>query len=448
MSLDLAPDLRPLTSIDVLLEGFASAERPAALAQIGLEHEKLVFPLGEAGPVAYEGPRGIGALLAQIERRGYQPFREAPGLPVIALQKGAATVSLEPGGQFEFSGSPGRTASQVHQEHLAHLGDAVAAASELGLGFATLGYRPFGVPALMPWMPKSRYGAMKKTLGARGALALDMMLMTATGQVSLDWSSEADCALKVTAASRISPLLIALFANSPLVNGAASGFKSYRSHVWTQVDPSRCGLQSFMLDGSFSYRAYVAWALEAPLLFLRRNGGYATPPLTFRQLLDKGFEGRPAVQADWVDHLSTLFPEVRIKRVLEIRSADCVSVELTAGLAALMRGLLYSPQALEATAALLPVRTLPAYDELANVARRQGLSGVWGKRRLAEWAVDLVAIARRGLAALGDGDATLLDPLAALAASGRSPADAVLAKWQEQPSPAALLAANRLAPPA
>jgi len=296
----------------------------------------------------------------------------------------------------------------------------------------------------MPWMPKTRYTMMRRTLGARGSMALNMMLMTATGQVSLDWADEADCSRKVTAVARLSPLMVGLYANSPLVEGKPSGFKSFRSQVWTDVDNARCGYQSFMLDGSFSYRAYVDWALDAPLLFLRRDGEYRTPGITFRQLLKDGYEGKPADYADWVDHLSTLFPEVRIKKVLEVRGADCASEAQTGALSALWRGILYDAQALDEALRLLPVYTLQQQQRFHDVARREGLSGQFDGKPLAKLAAEMVEIARRGLKRLDPEDAPLLDVLAGLAAEGRCPADAVLEQWTRAPDPAALLAASAL----
>jgi glutamate--cysteine ligase len=416
---------RPLTSLDELLEYFQSAERPDGQL-IGLEHEKLIYPVGKATPVPYEGEQGISALLRSFRANGYEEYRESPELPVIAMTRGRAALSLEPGGQFEMSGSPFGTAREAHQENLEHLAQLKANAGSLGLRVVTLGYRPFDSISQMPWMPKSRYRVMRESLGARGKLAHAMMLMTATGQVSLDWKDEADCARKVMASARLAPVLVALYANSPLVEGKPSGYLSWRSHVWSDVDPARCGYLSSMLDGSFSYRTYVEWALDAPLLFLRRNGRYLDPRINFRQLMEKGFEGSPARYGDWVDHLSTLFPEVRIKKVLEIRSADCVSAELTGALAALMRGLLYDKSALGELEAALPKLPLPAHLELHTLAQREGLAGVFAGQTLGALAVDVVEIAKRGLSRLDPADARLLEPLLAIAKSGKSPAHKVL----------------------
>jgi glutamate--cysteine ligase len=421
MSLDAKQSAeRVVTSVEDLLQYFHDAEKRAGPLLVGLEHEKLVYPVSSVAPVPYEGPAGIAAVLKGFEAFGWKPFRE--GETVIAMTRGSSTLSLEPGGQLELSGAPAPSARGAHEENVRHIEESRQVVSRLGLRLVALGYRPFDRIAEMPWMPKARYAVMRKTLGARGQLAHAMMLMTATGQVSLDWSDEADCARKMTLAARVSPVLVSLYANSPLVEGVPSGFMSYRSHVWTDVDRARCGYIPSMVDGSFSYRTYVEWALDAPLLFLRRGGGYLSPAMTFRQLLAKGFEGRPALYDDWVDHLSTLFPEVRIKRVLEIRSADCGTVAMTGALAALMRGLLYDRAAGDELFALLKT---PAYgDHLARheLAQREGLSG----KGLGGLAMDVVQIARRGLKRLDPLDAPLLDVLEERAKAGRSPALEVL----------------------
>lgn len=439
MSLDLKADTEAVTSLDDLVAFFREAERPAEDHRVGLEHEKFLYPRGGTKAVPYEGERGIGALLERLVARGYSPYREAEDLPIIALMRRDHSVSLEPGGQIELSGTPFHTARQAHAENSRHLVDLRAAAKELGLYPVALGYRPFEAPEEMPWMPKTRYRAMRETLSRRGALATHMMLLTATGQVSLDWSDEADCVKKTVVAARMAPLLVALYANSPLADGRPTGFMSFRSHVWTDVDPARCGFIPAMFDNSFSYAAYVEWALDAPLLFLRRNGEYLTPEMTFRQLLESGYEGSPATRGDWTDHLTTLFPEVRLKKVLEIRSADCAGAELTAALVALYRGILYQRDALFEVARLLPPVSYSEQLELMDVARREGLRARWNGVSLGGAARDMVEIASRGLARLDPADAPLLNPLAEIAASGRSPADAVLEAFEQERDPARLL---------
>jgi glutamate--cysteine ligase len=431
MSLDSkTQDDRPVTSVADLVQTFVGAERREGPLLLGLEHEKLIVAAGTDQPAPYAGPAGIGALLEGFKAKGFSSFSEAPGLPTIAMIRGSETLTLEPGGQFELSGSPFVTAREAHAQNVAHAADLAHIARQLGLIAVTLGYRPVGTVADMPWMPKSRYGAMRRTLGARGALALDMMLMTATGQASFDWRDEADCARKVELTCRISPLLVALYANSPLRAGQASGFQSFRSHVWTQVDPARCGYPQAMLDGGFSYARYVAWALEAPLLFLRRHGQYLTPNMTFGQLLQDGFEGRPATQADWADHLSTLFPEVRLKRVLEVRAADCNDVPMTGALGALMRGILYDKTALDEASLVVPRLTPDAHRELHAATQREGMRTKLHGVSVADAARDLVAIAKRGLGRIDALDVPVLEPLERVAAAGVSPAESVLADLQ------------------
>jgi len=430
---------RPLTDASELVEFFRSAERSTGPKLIGLEHEKLLMPIGGSEAVPYDGPSGIGAFMRGFAKHGWAEFREREGAPVIAMQRGKATLSLEPGGQFELSGSPFLTAREAQAENLSHIEELKQIAGPLGLRAVALGYRPFQSLEQMPWMPKSRYQLMRESLGARGPMAHNMMLMTATGQVSLDWSDEADCARKVMAAARVSPLLVALYANSPIVEGRLSEYQSFRSRVWNEVDPARCGYPTAMLDGSFSYLRYVQWALEAPLLFLRRNGQYLRPSMTFGQLLKNGYEGQPAQHADWVDHLSTLFPEVRIKRVLEIRAADCNGVAMTGALAAVMRGALYDETALGELSSLMPPLSPLEHRALHASAQKQGLEAKLGAGALADYAREFVEIAARGLRRLDPLDLPLLAPLAEVAASGRSPARAVEAAFASQSDPAMFL---------
>ncbi|MDY7228433.1 glutamate--cysteine ligase [Hyalangium rubrum] len=441
MSLDLKrANVQPIASIDALVDTFRAAEKPRAEHRLGIEHEKFVYTKVGARFVPYEGPSGIGALLEKMGAGGgYTPFRETPESPVIALQRGIETVSLEPGGQLELSGSPFVTAREAHAENLRHLSEAKAAGESLGLQLVALGYRPYGTTAEMPWMPKSRYMMMRRSLPERGRLALNMMLMTSTGQASYDWADEADAVRKTVLVARLAPLMVALYANSPLLEGKPSGFMSFRNRVWEEVDPTRCGYLPSFFDGSFSYRQYVEWALDAPLLFLRRRGEYLYPKLTFRQLMKEGFEGQPPDMGDWTDHLSTLFPEVRLKKVIEVRGADCVGAEMTGALGALWRGLLYEKGAMDEAERLLPKLSFTEHQAFHDTARREGLSGRLGQQELHRLASEMVGIARRGLERLDPQDAPLLEPLARVAASGRSPAQAVLEAWEKDPRPEAVL---------
>ncbi len=440
MSLDAKQtEQQPIANKAELVQLLRNAERATGPLLLGLEHERLMFPKAGFEPVPYEGEHGIGKLLTGFAQLGFKEYREAPGLPVIAMQRGPETLSLEPGGQFELSGSPFQTAREAHEENLKHVVELKQVATSLGLRAVGLGYRPFFELSQMPWMPKSRYRVMRESLGSRGSHALDMMLMTATGQVSLDWRDEADCVRKVTAAARISPLLVALFANSPIAQGKNTGFLSYRSRVWNDVDKARCGYPEAMLDGSFSYNAYVEWALDAPLLFLRRDGQYLAPKLTFREFLAKGHDGKPAVHSDWVDHLSTLFPEVRLKKIVEIRAADCNGPAMTGALAALMRGVLYDGRSLDDATRLLPDLRPAEHRELHYAAQREGLGAKLGGGTLADYASELVRLAARGLKRLSGDDASLLEPLEEVAAERESPAVAVLQHFEKEKRPEAFL---------
>ena len=444
MSLDLPGTQEPIDEPPLtperLVQELRDAEKPPAQHRLGLEHEKFVYPQASVTPVPYEGKAGIEALLGGLAKHWGDLFREAPGHPAIAILRGDSTVSLEPGGQLELSGSAAASARTVHDENVAHVKEVREVAGALGLRMVALGYRPFGTREENPWMPKTRYQVMRDTLGKRGALALDMMLMTATGQVSLDWESEEDCARKLTLLSRVAPLLVALYANSPLVHGKPSPYLSFRSKVWTATDDARCGFFPSMLDGSFRYRDYVDWALAAPLLFLRRDGKYVSPALTFRQLMEQGYQGVKPTMQDWRDHLSTLFPEVRLKRVMEVRSADCVNVALTGALAAFLRGLVYEPGSLSDALALLPA--LPFEQHLARMetARREGLRNA----ELHGMAREVVALAGRGLQRLDPRDLPVLEPLVEVAESGRAPAERVLEVFEKTRDPRAVLDAFTL----
>lgn len=440
MSLDAKQtEQEPIGSKAELVQLLRNAERPQGPLLLGLEHERLLFPISGLSPVPYEGESGIGKLMQGFAQFGFQEFREGPGLPVIAMQRALETLSLEPGGQFELSGSPFQTATEAQQENLRHVAELKQVASALGLRAVGLGYRPFTELSQMPWMPKSRYRVMRESLGSRGSHALDMMLMTATAQASFDWRDEADCVRKVTAAARISPLLVALFANSPIAQGRATGFLSFRSRVWNDVDAARCGYPRAMLDGSFSYAAYVEWALDAPMLFLRRAGQYLIPKLTFRDFLAKGFDGQPALHSDWVDHLSTLFPEVRLKKIIEIRAADGNSPALAGALAGLMRGILYDGRALDDAQRLLPQVNPDAHLELHRAAQKEGLDAPVGNGTLGDYASELIRLASGGLKRLSGNDAVLLEPLAEIAASRRSPAVDVLEYFEKEENPEAFL---------
>jgi glutamate--cysteine ligase len=440
MSLDrpadtAAPLREPLRGIDELVAYFRSKERPRDEWKVGLEHEKVGLLAGTLDPIPYQGDRGVAAALRAFGRFGYTPFEE--GGNIIAAQKHGLTVSIEPGGQLELSGRPFKDVHVVAEELDRHLGKCRAIGEELGLEFLAVGYRPWGRPADMPWVPKVRYRHMRPFLEARGRYGQDMMAMTGSTQASFDFGSEQDMAEKLRVALAIQPAVTALYANSAVVNGKESGWKSFRVEVWNSVDPVRSGLLAFPFEPGFeadAYRHYTEWALDVPMIFLRRGERYLDPQgKTFRAFLAEGLDGERALLSDWDDHLTTLFPEVRVKSVVEVRAADACDAPMTKALAAFWKGILYDGQARAAAWDEVKGFDLSQRKALMDAAGREAL---WGKapdgRSLAGLAAALVEIAARGLCRQhccgqrGEDERCWLDPLRERASAARSPADEAL----------------------
>jgi glutamate--cysteine ligase len=436
MSLDRRTGESPLVSgIGDLVAWFRGHERPPSDWKVGLEHEKIGLVAGTLEPVPYEGPRGIAALLRGFTRFGYQPFEE--GGRVIASLHGGLTVSLEPGGQLELSGRPFKDVHIIAAELDRHLRKCQALASDIGLEFLAVGYRPWGTPATAQWMPKDRYRVMRPFLEARGRHAVDMMAMTGSTQVSFDFGSERDMAEKLRTALAAQPAVTALYANSPIVNGRVAGWKSFRVEVWNHVDPARCGLLPFAFSQGFeadAYQRYVEWALDVPMIFLRRGGRYLeTGGRTFRAFLAEGLEGERPTLADWEDHLTALFPDVRVKGVVEVRGADACDPAMTKALAALWKGILYSRESRDRAWDLVKRFSIEERRTLMTAAGREGLAArAPGGRTLRELAGELLEAASVGLCRQhccgeqGDDERRWLAPLAERVASGRSPADDAL----------------------
>jgi glutamate--cysteine ligase len=438
MSLDNRPETAtPLTDREQLLAPFRAAMKPRTLHRIGLEHESIGF-VGTA-PIPFDGPRGIEALLRRFGRWGFEPYLDEGR--AIAMLQGPSQVSLEPGGQVELAGRPTKSVREVASEQDQHFARLRALAAEQGVRFTSLGYRPFGTVADGQWVQKTRYVAMRAYLGARAKLGLDMMLMTGTAQASVDFSDEADLAQKFAAASSASPIVTAICANSPLVDGKPSGFLSYRMRVWEDVDPSRAGLLDFG-EGGFSLERYVDWALDAPIIFLRRHGRYLAPKeIRFRDFMAKGFEGEHATVADWADHLTTLFPDSRVKQVLELRTADAAGADLAVAMVALWKGVLYDPQACTEATELTRSLSAEAKQQLRRDVAKRALDAPLGRARVREAAVELVAIARRGLVRQSCQDETdFLEPMAEIAHSGITRAERLL-RALERGGPNAVIAA-------
>lgn len=436
MSLDRRGGVSPpVTEIGDLIAWMQGQEQPPSEWKVGLEHEKMGLVAGTLDPVAYDGPGGISRLLRGFARFGYSSFEE--GQRVIASQHSGLTVSIEPGGQLELSGRPFQDVHAIAAELDRHLSKCLMLTTELGIELLAVGYRPWGTPATAQWMPKQRYRVMRPFLEERGRHAADMMAMTGSTQVSFDFGSQPDLAEKLRVALAVQPAMVALYANSPIVNGRASGWKSYRVEVWNHVDPARCGTLPFVFEEGFesdAYRRYVEWALDVPMIFLRRRGHYLkTGGRTFRTFLTEGLSGERPTLADWEDHLTAVFPEVRVKSVIEVRGADACDRSMTTALAAFWKGILYCRESRQQAWELVKDLSIEERRALMTAAGREGFTArLPAGTTLRELAGELLTIAAAGLCRQhccgeqGDDERRWLEPLADRVERGRSPADEAL----------------------
>jgi glutamate--cysteine ligase len=394
---EVACDDRPLVFED-LVRWMAEGAKPETEWRVGAEHEKFVFRLKDHAPVPYE-PGGIKALLDGLTRFGWKPVME--GDNVIALERGLANVSLEPGGQFELSGAPLETVHDICEETGQHLEEVKQVADELGLGFLGLGFTPLWTRAEVPVMPKGRYKIMREYMPKVGKLGLDMMFRTCTVQANLDFGSEADMVAKFRTSLALQPIATALFANSPFIEGKPSGFLSARANVWTDTDPDRTGMLDFVFQDGFGFESYARYALKVPMYFAKRGDTYIDlAGRSFVDFMDGKLDElpgqRPTIK-DWADHTTTIFPEVRLKKYLEMRGADAGPWSRLCALPALWMGIFYDSQALAAAWDLCKDWKIEDHEKLrADVARR-GLQAEIAGRKVQDVAKDMVAIARSGL---------------------------------------------------
>jgi len=423
--------VEPITSKTQLVEYLASGCKPRDAWRIGTEHEKFAFSLSDLRPLPYDGACSIRAMLEGLTRFGWQAVEENGN--VIALTKGGASITLEPGGQFELSGDALDNLHQTCREVHEHLDQVKEVASEIGAGFLGIGFNPKWRREDIPWMPKGRYGIMSAYMPTRGSLGLDMMLRTCTIQVNLDFESEACMVRKFRIGLALQPLVTALFANSPFTEGKPNGFLSYRSHVWTDTDPDRCGVLPFVFEDGFSFERYVDYMLDVPMYFVYRDGRYIDAAgQSFRDFMAGRLPALPGVvptMGDWEDHLTTVFPEVRLKRFLEMRGADGGPWRRICALPALWTGLLYDAGALDAAWDLCKDFTAEEHDYLRREVPRQGLATPFRGRALAELAREIVAISRAGLTArnrlddAGTNEAHHLNTLTRILERGTTPAE-------------------------
>jgi glutamate--cysteine ligase len=429
------PKAQPIRSHDDLLSPFYEAMKPPAKHRIGAEAEKFGVDATTGAPLHYRGgERSVLTVLdALVQRHGWQPELETPDGPLIALVRSGASVTLEPGGQLELSGAPLETIHQICAEMSGHLAELRDISGELGVIWLGIGFHPFARQDDLDWVPKARYGVMRRYLPTVGANGLDMMRRTATVQANFDYASEEGAMRAVRVGLRLSPVTTAMFANSPFYEGRAFGGKSYRARVWLSVDPARQGLVRPVLEGGARFLDYVEWALDAPMFLFKRGKEYLeNTGQSFRSFWKHGFHGHKPTRGDWETHLNSLFPEIRLKRTIEVRGADSLPASLACALPALWTGILYDARALDEAEALVESFGHDELDALRPAIAAQGLAATFRGAPLAALAERVLAIASGGLerrARLnrnGKDERAHLEALAALIAKGWCPADALL----------------------
>jgi len=424
-----------IESRDQLIAPMAKGEKPAARWRIGTEHEKFVYAKSDHHAPSYDEPGGIRDILMALTEYGWTPIEENG--KVIAMAGEDGTVSLEPAGQLELSGAPLTNLHQTCAETGRHLTQVKAIGEKLGIGFIGCGMWPDKTRAELPMMPKGRYGIMANYMPKVGNLGLDMMLRTCTIQVNLDYSSEADMVQKFRVGLALQPLATALFANSPFTEGKPNGFLSFRSHIWSDTDPDRTGMLPFVFEDGFGYERYVDYMLDVPMYFVFRDGKYIDAAgQSFRDFLKGELPALPGelpTDSDWQDHLSTAFPEVRLKSFLEMRGADGGPWNRICALPALWVGLLYDQTALDAAWDLVKDWDMTGREALRDAVPKLGLKApLPGGGTLQDIAGEVLKIARGGLAArgqlnsIGEDETGFLSPLQQIVDSGKTPAEVCL----------------------
>jgi glutamate--cysteine ligase len=428
----------PLTDKRRLVEYLEAGNKPKEAWRIGTEHEKLAYRLEDCAPLPYEGPRSIRTILEGLTRFGWRPVLEG-GNPIALVDEAGCSVTLEPGGQLELSGAPLRSIHQTCGEIERHLEQVKTIAADLSIGFLGIGYQPKWPIAEIPWMPKGRYEIMRRYMPTRGKLGLDMMLATCTVQVNLDFDSEVTMVQMFRIGLALQPIATALFANSPFKQGKPNGFLSYRSRIWTDTDPDRCGALPFVFEDGFGFERYVDYMLDVPMYFVYRNGRYIdVAGHSFKDFLAgrlQGFPGEYPTIADWVDHLTTAFPEVRLKQFLEMRGADGGPWNRLCALPAFWVGLLYDTTARDAAWDLVKDWTLEEKRILQADVARLALKAPFRQGTVRDLAMLALEISREGLRrrhiedGVGLDETKFLNPLFRIAETNLTPAEDLLAAY-------------------
>ncbi|MBS7543415.1 glutamate--cysteine ligase [Ancylobacter oerskovii] len=434
-------DTQPIESRDELVAWLEAGCKPPQRFRIGTEHEKFPFTLNGHAPVPYEGANGIRALLEGMQAlNSWEPIMEGEAIIGLADTVGGGAISLEPGGQFELSGAPLASIHETCAEVNGHLDQVREVATPLGFGFLGLGMSPKWTLAQTPVMPKGRYRIMANYMPKVGSHGLDMMFRTCTVQVNLDFASEADMVKKLRVGLALQPVATALFANSPFTEGKPNGFLSFRSEIWRDTDNERAGMLPFAFEDGMGFEAYVDYALDVPMYFIKRGDHYIdVAGSSFRDLMARkhpALPGEGPTVSDWANHLSTIFPEVRLKRYLEMRGADAGSWKNLCALPALWTGLYYDTTSLDAAWDLAKGWSAAERQKLRDDVPRLGFKAEIAGRTMLDLAREMVSIARAGLArrdrrdSQGRDETRFLKPLEDSLAEGITPAERLLARYE------------------
>ncbi|WP_417685609.1 glutamate--cysteine ligase [Roseibium sp.] len=434
-------DSTPIETVADLAATLEAGCKPSEKFRIGTEHEKFGFNLDDLSPIPYEGPKGVEAVLTGMEQLlGWERIEDRGKIIGLADPVGGGAISIEPGGQFELSGAPLENLHQTCRETNQHLDQVRQVADPLRIGFLGTGMAPTWKREEVPVMPKSRYEIMTRYMPKVGSLGLDMMYRTSTIQVNLDFSSEADMAQKMRVGLALQPIATAIFANSPFTEGKPNGFKSFRAHIWTDTDADRTGDMPFAFEDGFGFESYVTWAIDVPMYFVKRGDTYHdVTDTTFRQFMNGALEGRvpdaKPTLGDWNNHLSTLFPDVRLKKYIEMRGADGGPWRRICALPALWVGLLYDQGVLDQAWQLVKDWSAEERAALRSGVPKTALQTPFRSGTVLDVAKEVLSLSQEGLRRrnrLSDGDLDERVHLAAVEeglAAGMCPADVMLQRY-------------------
>jgi glutamate--cysteine ligase len=436
-------DMTPIESRDALVAWFEAGSKPRESFRIGTEHEKFAFTVEGHNPVPYAGPRGIKSLLTGMQHLlGWEPIMEADNIIGLYDVTGGGAISLEPGGQFELSGGPVETVHHTCSELMAHLAQVREVAAPLGIGFLGIGMTPKWSRRDMPAMPKGRYRIMTAYMPKVGTLGLDMMYRTCTVQTNLDYSSEADMVKKLRVSLALQPVATALFANSPFTEGKPNGFLSFRSEIWRDTDNDRAGMLPWAFEPGMGFERWVDYALDVPMYFIKRGDKYIdVAGQSFRDLLEgrlAALPGERATLSDWANHVSTIFPEVRLKRFLEMRGADGVPWRMLPALPAFWVGLLYDDDCLDAAWDIAKNWTADERQQLRDDVPKLALKASIRGRPMLDLARECLTLAHAGLKRRnrldreGRDETRFLESLGDVVTRGYTMAEELLQKYHKE----------------